>query len=89
MVLKQCEICGKDYWVKPYKKNTAKYCSRKCLAESKKKTNPEKWMTKTCPSCGKIFETLISKEKKYCSSKFSYGIHTSNKKVYYLSISSI
>lgn len=66
-VNKICEICGKEFWVKPYKKDTAKYCSRKCLGESKKKKNDNKWIKKICPSCGKEFETLKSKEKKYCS----------------------
>lgn len=28
----KCPICGKDFSVKKYRINTAKYCSRKCLA---------------------------------------------------------
>lgn len=28
-----CRFCGKTYYVKPYRSNTAKYCSRSCLAK--------------------------------------------------------
>ena len=64
-----CIQCGKEFKVKPYKKNTAKFCSRDCQWEYKKGKKKGEWITKICPSCGKEFTTLKSKDKKYCSEK--------------------
>jgi len=33
-VVKKCENCGKKFKVPPYRKESAKYCSRKCLYEA-------------------------------------------------------
>jgi 5-methylcytosine-specific restriction endonuclease McrA len=30
MIAKKCEICGKEYFVKPYREKTARFCSFKC-----------------------------------------------------------
>ena len=62
-----CIQCGKEFKVKPYKKDTAKFCSKECHGKYKKGKRKGEWVTKICPSCGKEFETLKSKEKKYCS----------------------
>lgn len=59
-----CIQCGKVFEVKPYKKDTAKFCSRKCQWEYKKGKSKGKWITRICPSCGKSFITLKSKAKK-------------------------
>lgn len=64
-----CIQCGKKFEVKPYKKNTAKFCSRDCQWEYKKGKKKGEWITKICPSCGEEFTTLKSKDKKYCSEK--------------------
>lgn len=31
----KCKACGKEFWVKPYRKKEAKYCSRECYAKDK------------------------------------------------------
>ena len=33
---KVCMICGKEFYVRPYRKQTAKYCSRKCQSQDLK-----------------------------------------------------
>ena len=40
------------------------FCSRKCQCEYKKGKPKGEWITKICPSCGKEFITLKSKNKK-------------------------
>lgn len=67
-----CIQCGKIFEVNPYKKDTAKFCSRKCQWEYKKGKPKGEWITKICPSCGKEFITLKSKNKKYCSQKCNH-----------------
>lgn len=67
-----CIQCGKIFEVKPYKKDTAMFCSRKCQCEYKKGKPKGEWITKICPSCGKEFITLKSKNKKYCSQKCNH-----------------
>ena len=67
-----CIQCGKVFEVKPYKKDTAKFCSRKCQWEYKKGKPRGEWITQICPSCGKSFITLKSKAKKYCSQKCNH-----------------
>lgn len=62
-----CIECGKEFTVKPYKKNVAKFCSYECMGKYKKGIKRGEWIVKICPSCGKEFETLKSKQKKYCS----------------------
>lgn len=63
-----CIECGKEFKVRPYLKDTAKFCSIECKNNHMKQKRGE-WITKICPSCGKSFETLKSKNKKYCSQK--------------------
>ena len=36
----QCLICKKDFFVKPYRKNTAKYCSCECFYKGRKGSIP-------------------------------------------------
>ena len=62
-----CIKCGKKFTTKNYKKDTAKYCSRECMNEYRSGKRRGEWVTKICPSCGKEFESLKSKNKKYCS----------------------
>lgn len=35
-IIKECEICKKQFKIRPYKLSTAKYCSRKCKDKSQK-----------------------------------------------------
>ena len=67
-----CIQCGKKFKVKLYKKDTAKFCSKECYWENKKGKPKGEWFTKICPSCGKEFITLKSREKKYCSEKCNH-----------------
>lgn len=64
-----CIQCGKEFKVKSYKKDSAKFCSQECYWEYQKGKTKGKWISKTCPSCGCKFITLKSKERKYCSEK--------------------
>lgn len=34
-----CKICGKEYNIKPYRKNTSKYCSRSCSSKANYQTS--------------------------------------------------
>lgn len=69
MVICKCMECGKEFKVKPYKKDTAKFCSRECVNKHKQGQKKGEWIIKICPSCGKEFESLKSRNKKYCSEK--------------------
>ena len=71
----ECQNCGKEF-DKIYPSKIKKYCSKKCLLESKSKK--VKWITFTCEFCGKEFQRLrrlvVSSENKgipikYCSRK--------------------
>lgn len=71
MITKNCNICGKDFKIYPYEKNTAKYCSLECEYKARKnpdrykhivnyaKTNKTRIITKLkekqCLECGKLF----------------------------------
>ena len=39
MVMLICKECGKEFYVKPYKKDTAKFCSRACCDKSDEHRN--------------------------------------------------
>ena len=53
-----CEICGKEF----SRVYDSRFCSQKCVGEYLKKQE-----TKTCPTCGKTFSDVVSKNRKYCS----------------------
>ena len=42
-VKRVCKQCGKEFFVFPYKRNTAKYCSKKCTDKSFIKKVPMIW----------------------------------------------
>lgn len=71
MIKKECIRCGKSFWVHNYRKDNAKYCSRKCY-----RTSTYKSTYKNCLICGKKFEVSYSSLKrgigKFCSEK-CYG----------------
>jgi len=78
---KICQVCEKEFYVKPYRKNVAKFCSHKCYAislldvESKRKTG--RYIG--CKYCNKKFWVQPNEEKinrKYCS---TYCYHKNNK----------
>lgn len=68
----KCVICGNEH-------NNKKYCSTKCQYEGYKEKKTER-IIKQCLYCGKEFETLITKNKKYCSR----GCVDKHKKIIYL-----
>jgi len=43
-IRKICLICGKEFQVIPSRKDTAKYCSKKCLRKSKMGKKNTNWM---------------------------------------------
>lgn len=62
MIKVTCTICNKEFEVPPYRKETAKFCSRKCHAEYRTTLIGEKhqrWLggdrVKQCEYCGKEF----------------------------------
>ena len=65
-VKKICKQCGKEFFVFPYKRNTAKYCSKKCRDKSFLKK-----VLRKCKRCGKEFPAHLSEIRrggaKYCS----------------------
>ncbi len=76
-----CHVCQKPFQVKPYRVNTAKYCSRVCLSiayrgQKPRYIPPTNSVTIVCPQCGKGFTRWTSRLKygrgKYCSPKCQY-----------------
>ena len=70
---RKCEVCGKNYWVYPYRTLTTKVCSYRCAGELKKNK-----IKRICRTCGEVFYTNPSQFKyykgagKYCSRNCSY-----------------
>ncbi|KXA97425.1 hypothetical protein AKJ38_01205 [candidate division MSBL1 archaeon SCGC-AAA259I14] len=63
-VTKKCERCGKEFRVKPYREETARFCSRECHNAHQKEGN----IKKECEECGKEFEVPPSqKDQRFCS----------------------
>lgn len=67
MVEKQCEICNQAFRVYNYRKDDAKYCSKICSGESKKKNRLK------CSYCGEITNKTKTKNrsKAYCGRECS------------------
>ena len=68
MYTQTCHICGKEFQSKA---NNARYCSRECKLEIKRRRRislrgPSKVFSKTCERCGETFEASTA-NKKYCS----------------------
>lgn len=61
-----CLYCSNEFWIKPCRRKTAKYCSKNCSNLSKIKT-----FDKKCVSCGQKFRPtnwqLKNNWGKYCS----------------------
>lgn len=55
-VIKICEVCGKEFGVKPYRKNTARFCGRLCQNKCLSKNNIGS--KRTPESCAKISSKL-------------------------------
>ena len=63
---KQCLHCKTNFTVPEYRKDTAQYCSRKCMA-----LNARIEITANCAECDTIFTHIASRanKAKYCSRK--------------------
>ena len=61
---KDCEQCGKNFYVMPNAIKTRKYCSKECNINSQKSR-----MSKECLICNKMmtFKKCKDNRKKYCS----------------------
>lgn len=74
-----CKICGKEFEVSKFRKNIAKYCSRKCFYKSLRNKGSVEY---TCKNCGNIYYTSPSRNKSFCSKecKSEYELKTFNPK---------
>lgn len=65
----KCAFCTRETKVPLYRKDTAKYCSRRCLA-----LDARTRVARDCVICGKEFEHISSRcnKAKYCSRKCYY-----------------
>ena len=61
-IAKICEVCKKDFEVSPYRKNEAKFCSRKCHGSTRKKEKGINWRGGITPINYAIRESLEYKE---------------------------
>lgn len=59
-----CKHCGTNFTVPEYRKDTAQYCGRKCMA-----LDARQQVTSDCSECGKQFTHISSRanKAKYCS----------------------
>ena len=63
-----CPICGAEF-ERTENRGTRKYCSRKCYFRAHYRSKqPKQAKQKTCPMCGKKFETFYG-QRKFCSAK--------------------
>jgi 5-methylcytosine-specific restriction endonuclease McrA len=58
-----CKHCGTDFTVPEYRKDTAQYCSRSCMALAARSQ-----ITANCLECGNVFSHISSRanKAKYC-----------------------
>lgn len=81
-----CRICQGQFYVRPYRSNTAKFCSRRCLGKAKlneitrlaairgKPAPNSAGLSVPCKTCGRTFSIPPSRigSKKFCS-QFCYA----------------
>lgn len=69
-VIKECEVCGREFSVPPSRAETAKACSNAC-AKSVRGESRKRQVTRTCPTCQKPFDVPVSHagRRVYCSNK--------------------
>lgn len=73
---KTCLYCGKGFSVKLHRAETAKYCSRSCLARGYPR-DPARWpeVIKRCERCGTEYKTKTSHaaRRRFCSHACQYA----------------
>ena len=63
-----CEVCKKEFYAKPFRTETAKYCSRKCHHIGIETGGKVKSKCKVCEKDYLVFRSQIKwKGSKYCS----------------------
>jgi hypothetical protein len=74
-IVKQCQICGSNFRVRPYQSTTAKFCSYACAGKWRSvhqrgsahggwKGGKDK---RNCKGCGKPFEATPANPQRFCS----------------------
>lgn len=63
-IRKVCKFCGVEFYVKPFNRDIAKYCSRVCTDKGRNVR-----VKKVCNVCGQYFEVSNNRKEmsKYCS----------------------
>ena len=66
-----CEVCGCTFDVKPYREDSATYCSKSCQSKSQEK----QFVEISCYMCDELFEVKPSRSDsaKYCSRECYYS----------------
>lgn len=68
MIKRVCEQRGAEFSVYPYRKDEARFCSRKCYHDSTRMN-----LDAVCEQCGKIFRKDSQKDtKRFCSNACVY-----------------
>lgn len=68
-IIKKCEFCEKEYSVYKHRKNSSRFCSKKCYSDSQlTELNKQRKRKKiNCLFCKKEFELINYSKQKYCS----------------------
>jgi len=73
-VVKVCEQCGKDFWIRPSRRTRARFCSYKCAglwrSENMRGKNNPLWkerIKRDCEQCGKEFYIRPYEIGRFCS----------------------
>lgn len=61
-VYKICELCGKEFYVRPSRMEKARFCSKSCAAKAGG-GRPSQKVTLVCDFCGKSFKVAPSRAK--------------------------
>jgi hypothetical protein len=79
MIEKFCKFCKKSFYVYPYRKKIAIYCSQSCRAKDATGIKAPHYQGKrikyTCGICNKVFYSYF-KTARYCSNKCRFVLQT-------------
>lgn len=77
-VKKVCLVCGKIFYVKQCREQTARFCTQRCAREYLSGSNHPLWkggkVTKICDQCGKEFKVTpaLTDKSRFCSRKCTH-----------------